>query len=303
MSRYYQSSNKMPLGGVLTTLLGGLLAAAGLAVVYAFVTWYSPFVYLNFCFTVILGGGVGWVAFRLARRRHLRSTGGATGLALVAALAAVYVQWATYLTLMAGLEAGTTNTSFDATIFVGLLLSPAHMWKMMHIISATGSWTLLGVTPSGSFLWLIWLAEALIIALVALTFGADAVGHPYSETARAWATETTLPQLLAPQPDLDATRAALEAGRFDEALHPAPAAADAAALGEFWQLRLHHAPQDDACRYLSVDKLTRKLDKKGKPETDTDVLIKHLALSPAQYDALAARFGTAQAAAVPVVQS
>lgn len=298
MARYYQSSNKLPLGGALLTLLGGLLAGAGLALIYVYATWYIPFIYLNFCFTAILGGAVGWVVYRLARGGHLRSAGGATGLALVVALATVYVQWAAYLTLMAGVEEGTTNTSFDAGIFLGLLLSPAHMWSMLHIINDTGSWSVLGVTPSGVFLWLIWLAEALIIVLVALTFGADAIGHPYSETTRAWATETTLPQLFTPQPDLEATRAALEARRFEEALHSAPTPADEAAPGEFWQLRLHHAPQDEACRYLSVDKLTRKLDKKGKPETDTEVLIKHLALSPSEYDALAARFGAAPVPAV-----
>lgn len=294
LATYYQPSNKMPLGGVLTTLLGGLLAAVPLALAYVYLTWYVPLVYFNVCFTAILGGAVGAVVHRLARRGHLRSRGGVAWLALLVGLATVYLQWAMYLTLVMNAtgSGSDTSTSFEAGTCGALLLNPAAMGKMMRLLSADGTWSVLGVQPSGTFLWLIWLAEAAAIVLIALTYGADRVAGPYSEAARAWASEEKLPQLLAPQPDLAATRAALEAGRFEQVLQPA--ASHDATPGELWQLRLHRVPGDDSCHYLSLDKLTRKLDKKGQPETSTDPLIQHLAISPARYAALAARFGAAQ---------
>jgi len=125
-----------------------------------------------------------------------------------------------------------------------------------HVEHAQGLWSMLGGMPSGFFLGIIWLAEAMV---------------------------------LAPQPDLPATRATLEAGRLAEVLHPR--AAGPAELGSFWQLRLHQVPQDEACRYLLLDEMTRKLNKKGQPDTAARPLVEHLALSPAQYAALAARFG------------
>ena len=76
MVRYYQSSQKMPLGGVVLMLLGGLLAAAGLALAYVYLIWYIPLVYFNICFTIILGGALGGVVHRLARAGHLRSMEG-----------------------------------------------------------------------------------------------------------------------------------------------------------------------------------------------------------------------------------
>ena len=204
------------------------------------------------------------------------------------------MQWAMYLTLVVGMtgEGTDQSTAFSISTFVGFLLQPGSMWEMLHLLSKEGLWSVLSIQPAGTFLWIIWLLEALIIVAIALTYGADKVRHPYSETARAWATEAKLPQLLTPQPSLEDTRTALETSHFEQVLHPATYAD--ATPGEFWQLRLHRVPGDESCHYLSLDKVTRKLDKKDKLETDTDPLIQHLAISPARYAALTARFGPGQ---------
>ena len=299
---YYQPSRKMPLGGVFTFLLGGVVVAAVLALVYIYAVWYIPFVYINFILCIGFGVVLGAVLAQLVRMGKLRHPAAVGGLALLVGLAAVYLQWAIYLTLLLNSETtGTgssadTTTSFSISMFVGLLTHPGFMAEAMKQLNETGSWSLKGSTPSGVFLALIWVLEAVII-LGATYFIAQAqASEPFSEVSQEWADEETLPQTVAYAADPAATRTALETGRFE---HLAPYASQA---GEdrFARVKLHTAPNDPACHYLTMQNVTRTLDKKGKPTEATASIVQHLAISPSASQALKKRFGQLSAATGPV---
>jgi hypothetical protein len=305
MNPYYQPSNKMPLGGALALLVGGVAAALLLAVVYIYAVWYIPFVYVNFflClgFGLLLGAGLA-VLVRLGK---LRSPGAVGGLALLVGLVAVYLEWGVYLTLLFNTEStgsgadADTSTSFSASLFADILAHPAAMWLAMQKINETGTWSLKGATPSGFFLGAIWVVEALIILGGTYLMAKAQATEPFSETSNEWATEETLAHPLTFAQDVASTRTALESGQLH---HLTPHTATEAEA-PFARLKLHSAPNDPNCRYLTLENVTTTLDKKGKPSQSTATVVQHLAISPAHFQELQRRFGTLPASPAAPVHS
>lgn len=298
MNLYYQPSNKMPLAGVLLTLLGGAVAAAGLALLYVYAIWYIPFVYINFFICLGFGLLLGGALVLLVLRGKLRSPGGVAGLALLVGLLAVYLEWALYLMLLFNTEAtGTgpnadTSTSFSLPLLTDILTHPGRMWAAMRQINGTGTWSLKGATPSGLFLWLIWVVEALIIMGGAYLLARSQADEPFSEATNEWATEETLAHPIGYAHDAAATRTALETGQF----HTLTPYLSEAEVDQFARLKLHSVPNDHSCQYLTLENVTTQLDKKGKPTQTTSTIVQHLAISPATYQELKRRFGTLPAA-------
>ncbi|MGI4871343.1 MAG: hypothetical protein ACRYFX_09205 [Janthinobacterium lividum] len=131
MNPYYQPANKMPLVGSLLVLLGGVVAATVLALMYIYAIWYIPFVYVNvlvcLAFEFLLG-----VALRLlVQVGKLRNPSAVGWLALAVGLVALYLEWTVYLTLLASTVADT-GTTFTFNTFVGLLTHPGAMWELVH---------------------------------------------------------------------------------------------------------------------------------------------------------------------------
>ena len=293
MSLYYQPSNKMPVGGVLLFLLGGVLAAAGLAFVYIYAIWYIPFVYINFFLCLGFGLVLGVILLLLAKAGKLRSPKGVGGLAVLVGLAAVYLEWSVYLTLLFNSETtGTgrdadTSTSFSGGLFLDVLTHPGAMWNAIVKINATGTWTLKGTTPSGAFLWVVWLIELVIILGGAYLLASSQADEPFSETANEWAEEETLAHPIAYAHDSAATRVALETGQF-QTLTPH---LDQDELGQFARLTLHCAPNDPSCQYLTLENVKKERDSKGKITEAKAIVVQHLGISPAARQDLKQRFG------------
>ena len=292
---YYQPSNKTPLGGLLLLLLGGTAVAAALALVYIYAIWYIPFIYLNVLVCLAFGFALGTALAYLVKAGKLRNPRVVAGLALLVGAAAIYLEWCVYLTLLFNAETtGTganadTSTSFSASTFGTALTNPGLLWEAVRQLNETGSWSLKGTTPSGIFLWIIWLLEAGIIVGLTYLLAPAQARHPFSETTNTWATEEVMPQLLRYVSDPPALRQSLESGHF-EGLMPASNSDEAA---NFARLTLHRADDDDNCQYLSLENIVVSFDKKGKRQESTTTLVPHLALSASSYRTLHARFGTA----------
>ena len=293
MSLYYQPSNKMPLGSVLLFLLGGGLAAAVLAFVYIYAIWYIPFVYINFFLCLGFGLVLGGILMLLARAGKLRSPKGVGGLAVLVGLAAIYLEWTVYLTLLFNSETtGTgrnadTSTSFNAGLFLDVFTHPAAMWVAIGKINATGTWTLKGATPSGAFLWFVWVVELLIILGGAYLLASSQADEPFSELTNEWAEEETLAHSIVFAQDAAQTRTALETGQFNSlAPHLAQSAID-----PFARLKLHRVASDPGCQFLTLENVTTKVDDKGKASESSAIIVQHLAISSGTYDDLKQRFG------------
>ena len=302
MNFYFQPSNKMPLGGIMLFLLGGLAAAAGLALVYIYAVWYIPFVYINFVFCAGFGLVLGGVLMLLARGGKLRNPRAVAGLGLLVGLAAVYLEWGVFLTLLFNSEttgtgaAADTSTSFSFRLFATVLSHPAQIAAALVDINNTGTWSLRHSTPAtGIFLWLVWVVEAVFIVGGAYLLAGASADEPFSETANEWAEEETLAHPLAYATEKAATRLALESGQFQH-LTPHLGGTE---LGQFARLKLHRAPNDANCNFLTFENVTRSLNSKGKTEETASQIVQYLAVSPATCNDLKRRFGTAPPEAVP----
>jgi hypothetical protein len=294
MHPYYQPSNKMPPAGILGLLAGGVAVALVLALVYVYAVWYIPFVYINFFLCLGFGLLLGAALAGLARLGKLRSPRAVGALALLVGLVAVYLEWGVYLTLIFNSETtgtGTnadTTTSFSPSLFADILAHPVAMGLAMKKINETGTWSLKGATPSGVFLAVIWVIEAVIILGGAYLLAKAQATEPFSEVSNEWATEETLAHPLTFAQDAATTRTALESGQFQ---HLTPHTS-AVAEDPFARLKLHSAPNDHTCRYLTLENVTTTIDKKGKASQSTTTVVQHLAISPADFQELQRRFGT-----------
>ena len=56
-------------------------------------------------------------------------------------------------------------------------------------------------------------------------------------------------------------------------------------------------PNDTTCQYLTLENVTRKVDDKGKVRETAATIVQHLAILPATYHDLKARFGQVLTAA------
>ena len=218
-------------------------------------------------------------------------------LGLAVGLWAWYVQWCVYLTLFDGAgeaqkigsQASYLSTTFSTDVFLFTLANPGVVFSVLPDLAAEGTWSLAGLTISGIFLYLVWLAELVIVLGLSRLLPRGQATVPYSELADEWTQKRTLPQPATHFADAAATKAALEAADWHHLqLSPAETENPHAPFG---RLHFHQAPSDPDCCYLSLENVTTELDKKGKPTQKTADVLEYLRVSPATARELQARFG------------
>ncbi|UOQ72584.1 hypothetical protein [Hymenobacter cellulosilyticus] len=308
MNLYYQPSKRITIGGVLSFLLLGAVAAVPLAFVYVYATWYIPFIYINVLLTVGFGAGLAIVLKGLTTLGKLRNPALVGWLAIVVGLWAWYVQWALYLTLVNGAgeteslgsRASFTHTTFNADVFLSLLTQPGIVLGMLPRLAENGTWSIFTVTFSGVALYLVWFIELAIILFCAWALAHSQAATPFSETAGQWAEKLTFPVTTAAFADAAATKAALEAADWT---HLQPLAPGEEASSSFGRLHLYHVPQDEDCCYLSLENVTIEVDDKGKTSEKTTDVLEYLRVAPHVCRELHARFGTAAVPAESVTAS
>jgi hypothetical protein len=298
MGLYYEPSNRMLPTGVRNFVLGGLAAAIPLALGYAFALWCLPptcvFMFLLF------GVGLGQTLKVLARRGKLRSPRNVGRLALLVGMVAMYLQWSVYLTLRAGppTPVGSrvrTSIRFSPAVWASLLASPAKMVTQISQLSTVSidtdnrpfspRWTLVAI----------WIVEAWAIIGIARSFARSQAQVPFSEATDMWAVMQIMPRPVNHVRDVVAMRTALEAGHF-EALVLLPTKATVHQMlsrppGSFARLKLHSAPGDASCHYLTLENFIGKR-RKGSASFDVATVVEYLHILPATYDELQARFGS-----------
>ncbi len=201
---YYQPDSKAPPLGIAICLF--LAIAIGLigGLIYAYASWYNPFVYIQIIITggfgLLIGFTMDW-GFKWGKVRGFMNQ---KLLALLAALIAFYCAWAIWEALV--LE----QSPFS------LLLHPVQVWKTSRIFNMLGLWSIAGDTPvTGILLYVFWALEAAIIIGVAF-FKADE-SRPFSVAGNNWAKETKLFSRL-PMADPTAFKKALEEKNYDALL-------------------------------------------------------------------------------------
>ncbi|SDX79728.1 hypothetical protein [Hymenobacter psychrophilus] len=296
---YYQPSGRFTVGGIILLLLGGLLAAVPLALAYIYGVWYIPFIYLNFFFTLIFAGLLGWVLQKLVRAGRIRNPTLAGLLGALVGIWAWYVQWCVYITLLAGSgevekfgsSFSVAHTAFEFEAFLYYLTNPGEVLSILPALAENGTWSISKLVVSGVLLYLVWLAEFVIIVVINWFMPRSEARHPYSEMAGQWAEKVTLPRQAAHFADPTATRTALETADWNHLqLRPAELS-DTASHG---RLHFYRAPADLDCCYLSLENVAFELDKDGKSTEKTTDVLEYLRVPPQAFQELNARFSAAE---------
>ncbi|RSK37133.1 hypothetical protein [Hymenobacter metallilatus] len=303
---YYQPSGRFTVGGILGLLLVGALAAVPLAFLYVYAVWYIPFIYINFFMTLMFGFLLGWVLKKMVRTGKIRNPRLAGWLSVAVGVWAWYVQWCVYMALLAGAgeteslgsRASFAHTTFQEDVFLGMIIDPGTLFGVLPELAENGTWSIFSATPSGIFLYLIWLAEFLIIVVLTWMQPHSEAGVPFSELAQEWAEKTTLPQRAIHFPDAAAAKAALEAADWHQ-LQP-HAQEEITVTSPSSRLHFYRAPSDPQCCYLSLENITVEVDNKGKSSEKTADVVEYLRVPPHICTELHTRFSTDAVASASV---
>jgi len=278
---FYAHSGAVPIAGLLAMAGAGAVGAVVLGAAYGYGIYWIPFVYLNLLMTAGFGFGVGFSVGLGARAGRVRSPFIAGGVALLAGIAATYVQWVVWLRAM-GLPVDPQ--------------SPEMVLSAASIVNELGAWSLGSFTPTGAVLWVFWGLEAVItIGLAAFTAHSVLADAPFCEDCSRWLDAGPKVEPLVGITAGDHLMARITRGDLSpiHALERAP-------LGrtDFVSAQVHRCP---ACRQLATLVLTAvQLDAKDK--RDEKRLLSHLLIDHATADRLQKLDGaSAQAAETPAL--
>ncbi len=257
---HYQHSGKAPIGGLLLTLVGGLIAGVFLGAVYGFLIYWSPFVYINAFITLGCGVALGASVGALAKAGKIRNLGLVTVVALVVALAAYYVHWSVWVGRMT-----------DAQV-----TAPGELWAFVSTINALGPWSIFGWTPSGFSLWAIWAIEAAVIVGIGTLSAGGVVDVPFCEDTGQWATETALPGHFATlnSPSVDSPNSLLQA------LQPNNDSPNA-----YTEVSVATADGSEL-RCVSLNSVVVETDKDGKDDTKKQTIVKNMLFDRESFERL-----------------
>lgn len=182
LSRYHHSGS---MGTALFVVPAvGLIAGFVLAVAYAYADVYIPVAgYVSFILTVAFAAGVGWAVSFAGVKAKCRNVVVMRILGFAIGLIAVYFSWVAFMYVLATRDLGDDfNSSLGA-----ILLRPDAVWHFAAAVGETGWYQLRGGSVNGTFLWVTWAVEALIVVGI-VTFMATMgiTGRVFCERCGAW---------------------------------------------------------------------------------------------------------------------
>ncbi len=269
-STHYQHSGKAPIGGVLLTLVGGVVAGVLLGAIYGFLIYWSPFVYINAFITFGFGVVLATVVGSLGKLGKLRNVAVLTVIALLTAVLAYFVHWVVWVERMTG----------------SLLLQPDQMWAFLSTVNALGPWSIFGWTPTGAALWGIWGIEALVIIGLGTVSAHGLIDIPYCEETKQWTKESILPERFGPLddvPKVDSPNSLLQALRPESDATPA-----------YTEVAIATA-EGSELRCVSVNAVSVETNKEGKEETEKTNIVKNMLFDRDSFERLMQLGGTATA--------
>lgn len=202
---YYRHSGAIDPLSLPVLLLVCTGASAILGAVYAHVIHYDPIIYLNLLETPLFGLGLGWAVFGAVFLGKVRNTRVVAVAAVCTSLLGNYLAWVVTLYIWTGRE------------MVWIL--PADVLSIAWMAAEEGRWSAFGITPTGWFLCLLWIAEQAIISY--LTYLVPVSRHrtlAFCEKSKSWATRSEEFGPFAAITDYDKVRAMVEAGDFSPLL-------------------------------------------------------------------------------------
>jgi len=164
---------RLPFG-----LLSSVIVAVVLAYLYGLLMYFSPIVYLNVLICIGFGLALGFSAGFAAHLAHARSGRWRVGFAGLIALLAFLFHWCGYITIV--LNDGQLGPIAYLNS-LGMIFYPQDLFATVRLLNTLGVWEIAGIPNSGTFGWIIWLVEMIIILAVPIYVALNLRIQPYSE--------------------------------------------------------------------------------------------------------------------------
>ena len=278
---YYKPSGKIPVKGIFISLITAFVITVILSIIYIALQWFIPFIYFNFFIAAGLGFGVGGGVFIAIGAGKIRNTTYECVLAVLCGLLSWYCQWALFVSLMSEAEGSMgggmwVRSSFNLTGFLYILIHPDILFQAMLRLNDAGTFTLKHNTVSGSFLWVVWVIEALIIIGAPMLFSLSGRStSPFSEQNGEWMEDREVEGKLKTVTDADAMIKELSTGNL-KCLNNFLPADDLST--DYATLRIYESPGDPVS-YISVTNNSHQADKKGELKKETKTVIEYFRMT------------------------
>ena len=181
---YYKSSEKVSISGAIFLFLGTFLAGTVLAIPYLFIVEICPIIYACILLTVGYGYVVGLLCKVIIDKTKMRNALVTIISVSLGTIAFTYFKWIFYVC-----------RKITESYIVGvneIIADPSLLWDGIKLINSVGTWSIGRHSSSavnGPILYIVWIAEIIIIAGVAIFTAYDKTRFPFIESDDEWAKE------------------------------------------------------------------------------------------------------------------
>jgi len=262
MSNHYRHSGTIPLAGLILMPLAGSLTAIVLGCIYSYAICYIPFIYLNLFFAIGFGMGVGMALAWAARVTQVRSaTYGLLSL-VISVLVGYYAAWGADV---------LARGALGELPSVWMAWSPRLLAIYISVFYENGFWSFKGnTTVSGMLLAAVWLIELGALFYFAwLGVSSFFKENTFCEDCYGWSQRRNGLAVYGAGNANEVSRR-LNTGDVDALSSCAPVVGGAS---DFLTLNAHICPTCDEHCFITLQRMTTTINKKGESTTETKTLV------------------------------
>ncbi|MEO0897976.1 MAG: hypothetical protein AAFY71_16325 [Bacteroidota bacterium] len=280
---FYQPSGKVPILGATIAAAGTILAAVIIGYIYAHAIIYIPFIYILFFLTIGAGWIMGQLPEYLIKFGKIRHKAAGVALGIFGGLALLYVHWAIWVAAIYAQSEG--GSMADPTVALNFALAPGALWETMVAINKIGTWELGGVI-NGTFLWVIWAIEAIVMVGLSTLNGLGTDPIPFDEDSDAWSVKLEIPSRYQIVTEIQSLFQELNSGNWEIFKSLVP---QTNPDRHYTRLTMYHAVDTDKY-FISATNMILSISDKGEAEWDEQDLFLHYKLNSSQGRALIEHF-------------
>ncbi len=208
MEKYYRRSGKFSPRALLM-LPVGIVMAIVFGVIYAYLNWYNPFIYITVVATLFGAWFFGIFASKVVVKvGKIRSLAVAVIIGLLLAIIIDYTQWVIWIDLAFNATDNVGNDQIGFLVsnvkseeLLYLAFNPDLVWQHIDTIRSVGGvWTIKGSKMHPLFLAVIWGIETLIFLIVTTIGFTSQTDEPFCETTGTWHEQQAYPLVYIGEP-------------------------------------------------------------------------------------------------------
>ena len=283
---------------LLLTPLACLPLTAIAALIYGYICVYNPLVgYVSILLPLGYGAAIGYCLKGSLKISKCRNPGVAAVLSAGVIAFAIYCAWTCFI--FALLDRNASAASPSPTL-IRIFTSPAATFNFMCSLASTGWFSIGSGTPSGVVLWLFWIAEAGMIAYVAMIAPLEFTKQTvFCEDCDTWCdAKNDLSRYVPPSGDAE-KKARIERGDLTVVADLTPSSSRMA--NQYLRLDSQRCKQCNETSTFQLSRITITVDKNGKRQEKVEKQTGLVMLTPDSLALLQEALARKAAAAPPEV--